>query len=272
MASLQAVSTHQGVSKSGMVYERRGSGRPVILIHGWCLNRRMWDYAEYDLLSSYDVITVDLPGFGQSGPLAGPYSLSRFGDEIVDLITELQLDDVVLIGFAFGAAVCLEVGSRDGTRVSKIISIAVPSAECSPYSKMTRAMLRDWPDFARRSAVALFHNNQSEATLSWLERMFCATALPVAIDVLGFLASYRPADVVSKVVVETLFLHADQDSVAPLNIGEACVQQAPHFSLKTVANCGHLIVLDNKSAFHAAAREFLAADSAPAKSQQRKSG
>jgi pimeloyl-ACP methyl ester carboxylesterase len=83
----------------------------------------------------------------------------------------------------------------------------------------------------------------------------------VALDVLTLLANYYPTKLVSAVKVETLFIHAERDSVAPPKIGEECIRQAPHFTLKTIPDCGHLIVLDNKSAFHTAVRDYLAVGS-----------
>src|ERR1700730_19063469 len=94
-------------TSTGMIFGTRGQGRPVVLLHGWCLNRKMWTYAEEALMGDFQVITPDLPGFGQSDHLAGPYSLHRYGNEVKTLLAEARLSDAVLVGGAFGAAVAL---------------------------------------------------------------------------------------------------------------------------------------------------------------------
>jgi non-heme chloroperoxidase len=242
-----------------MLFEARGQGRPLILLHGWCLNRRLWLYAEEALLTHYRVMTPDLAGFGQSDHLTGPYSLERYADDVRQLLLEEDLKDAVLIGFAFGAAVALEVAAQGGTKLGGIVSVGVPGASHSPYERMGKAIRRDWPDFARRSAKALFHTLPSEATLAWLEHMFASAPLPVAIETLDVLAHYEPETVASKVKVPTLFLHADSDTVAPAELGHACAAKAANARVEVLADCGHLIVIERKDAFHDAVRAFVSA-------------
>jgi pimeloyl-ACP methyl ester carboxylesterase len=247
----------RGRTSSGMVFESRGSGQPIVLLHGWCLNRRVWLYAEEALCAAHRVITPDFAGFGLSDDLAGPYEVGRYADDVSELLSELELTNVILVGFALGATVALELGARSDERVAGIVSIGVPSAACSPYDKMARAMRRDWPDFARRSAQALFHNQQSEATLHWLERMFGAAPLPVALETVAVLARYEPGSTVKKIEAPVLFIHADHDTVAPISLGRACAESATNGRLEIVQDCGHLIVLDQKERLHELVETFV---------------
>nr|WP_081922998.1 alpha/beta hydrolase [Paraburkholderia fungorum] len=247
-----------------MTYERLGNGRPVVLLHGWCLNSQMWTYAQDALNGDFEVVTLDLPGFGAAAGFAGPYSLERYAEDLASLLDELQLADVVLVGFAFGAAVALEAATSHNPRIAAVVSVGIPTAQSSPYKKMPKAMRRDWPGFARRSAQALFHTPQSDATIAWLERMFGATALHVAIETVETLAGYDPLRTVAQVPVPTLFVHADKDAVSPVWLGKACAAQMPDARLEIVADCGHLIVLDQKSLFHQLVRDFVFSIDSPA--------
>lgn len=244
-------------TSNGMAFEARGTGRPLVLLHGWCLNRRLWMYAEEALTAHYRVITPDLAGFGHSDHLAGPYSLERYAADIRQLLVEHDLKDAVLVGFAFGAAVALEVAAQGEGRIAGIVSVGVPGASHSPYQRMAKAIRRDWPDFARRSAQALFYTPQSDATLAWLERMFASAPLPVALETVDVLSRYEPERVAPKVRVPTLFLHAENDTVAPKSIGIACAETAEKGRVEVLPDCGHLIVLDRKDAFHDAVRAFV---------------
>jgi pimeloyl-ACP methyl ester carboxylesterase len=244
-------------TSTGMTFYTRGQGRPVVLLHGWCLNRKMWLYAEEALMADFQVITPDLPGFGQSDHLAGPYSLERYGNEVKTLLAEASLNGAVLVGFAFGAAIALECATISPKDVRGVVAVGAPGASHSPYSRMPKAMRRDWPEFARKSAHALFHTPQSEATLLWLEAMFASAPLPVALETVEFLSTYEPEKVVGKVNVPVLFLNAKHDAVAPEALGEACAKAAPDGRLEVLPDCGHLIVLDQKAAFHERLRAFL---------------
>jgi pimeloyl-ACP methyl ester carboxylesterase len=226
------------------------------MLHGWCLNRQLWTYAEEALAHHYDVIVPDLAGFGLSAALGGPYLFSRHAEDVSDLIDELGLRGVALVGFAFGAAVAFELaGASD--RISGLVAVGTPSAANSPYDRMPKAMRRDWPEFCRRSAKALFHNPQSEATLAWVESMFLGTRLPVALETVKLLAELEPTALAAKVKAPQLFIHATQDQVAPRSIGDACAAKAPNARVEMIEDCGHAIVLDQKERFHEAADRFL---------------
>lgn len=245
-------------TSAAVVYERRGSGRPVVLLHGWCLNRRLWTYEEELLAADHDVITPDLPGFGRSDGLAGPYDMQRYVDSVDGLLTELDLTDVVIVGFAFGAAVAMSLAAADDSRIAGLALIGTPSAAVFPADKMARSMRRDWPDFARRSARVLCKQPQSEATIAWLEAMFGATPLTVALSGAALLGEFEPEPVAPNVRVPALFLHGADDDVIPLSVSERCSELAPRGRLEVLPDAGHLAVLDQRQLLHDALVKFSA--------------
>jgi pimeloyl-ACP methyl ester carboxylesterase len=241
----------------GIAYTQRGVGPAMILVHGWCLNRTLWTYQEESLASSgYHVISPDLPGFGDSRALAGPYDLDRYVDELAAFIQELGLDRVIVVGFAFGAAVAMALAARDGSGLAGLVLISVPSAGYAPYDRMPRAMRRDWPDFAWKSAHAICKQPQSEATLDWLSGMFRATPLPVALETVALLGGFEPVPIAGRVVIETLLVHGKDDDVVPVAISEACAEQMVRGTLEVVGECGHLVVLDQQQRLSEILRAF----------------
>lgn len=250
-------------AKSGVHYTRRGSGRTVVLLHGWCLNGRLWDYAEEHLATRCDTIVPDFAGFGKSSQLAGPFSLERHAEDLRQLLVELDLDDVTLVGFAYGAAVAMTLAAAGNDRVSTLINVGTPSNSASPYDRMPKSMRRDWPDFARRSAKALFHNPQSDATIAWIERMFVSTPLHVAIEAVAELARFDPTTLAASIDVHQVFIHATEDSVAPVALGRHCVERAPDAVIEIIDGCGHLMVIDGKAPFHALLDRYLASAITP---------
>jgi pimeloyl-ACP methyl ester carboxylesterase len=248
----------RAVSSEGMSYTRRGSGPPVVLLHGWCLSGRLWAYEEELLGESFDVVVPDLPGFGRSDGLDAPFDLDRYAASVGALLEELDLRDAVLVGFAFGALVAMAVAAADDSRAGGLVLIGVPAGSRFAYSKMPRAMRRDWPLFAARSATAICGQPQSDATLAWLGRMFEATPLPVAIEVNGLLGSTEPSALAPSVRVPSLFVHGAEDTVVPVDVAEECVALMPSARLAVVPDCGHLVPLDQKQRFHELVLEFMA--------------
>lgn len=247
----------RNVSANGIHYECRGRGEALLFIHGWCLDRRLWIYAEEAFAETRQVVTPDLAGFGRSSGLAGPYSLDRHADDICALIAELRLDRVVIVGFAYGAAVAMHAARRENSMIQAVVAVGAPSAEASPYDRMPRSMRRDWPDFARRSAQALFHETPSQATLDWIAAIFVSAPLPVAIETVGELARFEPTNMAGEVPVPLLFVQGENDKVSPPETGKACCDAASKGKLETIAGSGHLIVIEAKEAFHERLRDFL---------------
>ena len=84
-------------------YEDHGSGRPVVLIHGYPLNGNSWERQERELLANgYRVISYDRRGFGRSSQPTGGYDYDTFASDLSALLEHLDLQAVALVGFSMG--------------------------------------------------------------------------------------------------------------------------------------------------------------------------
>ncbi|CAN5334994.1 alpha/beta hydrolase [soil metagenome] len=93
-----------------------GTGKPVILIHGWPLNGDMWEYQTLALIEAgYRVITYDRRGFGQSGHPADGYDYNVFADDLAAVIDHLDVAKVSLVGFSMGGGEIARYLSRHGS-------------------------------------------------------------------------------------------------------------------------------------------------------------
>jgi pimeloyl-ACP methyl ester carboxylesterase len=84
-------------------YEDHGSGRPIVLIHGYPLDGNSWERQERELLANgYRVITYDRRGFGKSSQPTFGYDYDTFAGDLEVLMEHLDLNDAVLVGFSMG--------------------------------------------------------------------------------------------------------------------------------------------------------------------------
>jgi non-heme chloroperoxidase len=102
-------------------YEDHGSGKPIVLIHGYPLDGNSWENQERVLLAEgYRVITYDRRGFGRSSQPTVGYDYDTFAADLNALLDHLQLDGVVLGGFSMGSGeVTRYLGRYGSARVSK---------------------------------------------------------------------------------------------------------------------------------------------------------
>ena len=90
-------------------FDVQGEGEPaLVFVHGWSNNRSMWDAQVAHFSEKYKVITVDLPGFGESGNNRQIWTMSLFGQDVAAVVNKLGLKQVVLVGFSMGAPVVIE--------------------------------------------------------------------------------------------------------------------------------------------------------------------
>lgn len=86
-----------------LYYEDHGTGQPVVLIHGYPLDGASWEKQTAALLEAgYRVITYDRRGFGKSSKPTGGYDYGTFAADLNTLLSTLDLNDVVLVGFSMG--------------------------------------------------------------------------------------------------------------------------------------------------------------------------
>ncbi len=84
-------------------YEDYGKGQPVILIHGWPLSRKTWEQQVWKIVEEgYRCISYDRRGFGISSSPWNSYDYSALASDLDALISQLELNDVIIVGFSMG--------------------------------------------------------------------------------------------------------------------------------------------------------------------------
>src|SRR5258706_14134203 len=123
-----------GKENSGNIelyYEDHGSGKPVVLIHGYPLSGASWEKQVPVLLNEgYRVVTYDRRGFGKSSQPSTGYDYDAFAKDLHELIAHLKLHDFCLVGFSMGGG---EVTRYLGKYGSKGVSKAVIISGVPPY-------------------------------------------------------------------------------------------------------------------------------------------
>ena len=91
---------------------RRGSGSPLLLVHGLGAGWQSWTPIIEQLAEHREVIAVDLPGFGETPPLTGEVSIATLTNSVADFTQEQGLDGVATVGQSMGGRIALELARR----------------------------------------------------------------------------------------------------------------------------------------------------------------
>lgn len=99
-----------------LVHDRRGSGSPLVLLHGLGSRRGAWKPVADLAADEHEVISVDLPGFGESPPDDTHPSVAGIGNRLTRFLEEIGVERPHVAGNSLGGAVALELGRRGAAR------------------------------------------------------------------------------------------------------------------------------------------------------------
>ena len=219
-----------------LYYEDHGTGKPVVLIHGWPLSGASWEKQLPALLDAgYRVITYDRRGFGNSGRPTTGYDYDTLAADLNKLMTQLDLREATLVGFSMGGGeVARYLGVFGSERVSKAVFMAaIPpfllkradnpeGVDGTVFDGIKLGIIADRPAFLT-SFLTNFYNvddnvgkrlSEEVIRLSW---NIAAGASPIGTlaCVSAWLTDFR--EDLKRIDVPTLVIHGDADRILPLD-------------------------------------------------------
>lgn len=259
-------------------YEDVGTGRPVVLIHGWPLSGRSWENQVPALVEAgHRVITYDRRGFGSSSQPWDGYDYDTFAADLNTLIEHLDLREVTLVGFSMGGG---EVARYIGTYGTDRVATAVLASAVPPYLYKSA----DNPDGGLDDeTIAGFQDGVSSDRLAFLEEFttnfFSADGTltvseaqrEYACDIAAFASPKATLDCIAafartdfrgdldKITVPTLVIHGDSDAIVPFEVsGKRSVEAIANSELVLIAGGPHGINASHAKQFNQALLDFLA--------------
>lgn len=218
-----------------LYYEDHGTGKPVVLIHGWPLSGASWEKQTSALLAAgHRVITYDRRGFGRSSMPTTGYDYDTFAEDLNKLLTKLDLRDSALVGFSMGGGeVARYLGKHGSDRVSKAVFIAaIPpflvkaadnpgGVDASVFEGIKKAIVADRPAFLS-GFLANFYNADtlggklvSDQVVQYSWNVAVGASPKGTLDcVSAWLTDFRKD--LARIDVPTLVVHGDADRILPI--------------------------------------------------------
>lgn len=260
-----------------LYYEDRGSGRPVLLIHGWPLSGASWERQAHALLAAgYRVITYDRRGFGKSSQPGTGYDYDTMAGDTDKLIEALDLQDLAIVGFSMGGGeVARYMGKFNQGRVTRaaFISSIAPAlrkdgsnpdgVDPAVFVDMNGQIEKDRFDFLKGFAKMFFNHGllssagSSDALLDWfftVASLSSYEAMRNCVD--AWLEDFR--DDVKSIQVPTLVIHGDADKIVPLEkSGARMPALVPGAQLHVIDGAPHGLIWTHATEVNKALLAFL---------------
>ncbi len=231
----------EGQETVSLYFEDYGQGKPVVLIHGWPLSHRMWEYQVPALVGAgYRVISYDRRGFGDSDKPWDGYDYDTMTADLQALMGALELSDATLVGFSMGGG---EVARYFGQFGSERVAKAVFVSAVTPYMLKTddnptgidQSVFDEFKQNVKTDRVTflegfnkLFVNHGkgvepngtpvSDAALAYTQTIAAFASPKATLDCITAFGETDFRQDMTKVDVPTLFVHGDADQIVPLEV------------------------------------------------------
>ncbi len=213
-----------------------GSGRPVILIHGWPLSADSWDDQAMAIANAgYRAIAYDRRGFGRSSQPWTGYDYDTLADDLAAVIEQTEARDAVIVGFSMGGGEVARYMSRhEGASVAQaiLISSVLPfrlqtadnpaGTEQAAFDTTAAALNADRPAFFSGFFEKFFGVNKdadavSEELLQWARNVSMQASLKATLECLKSFSSTDFRGDLPAFKVPTLIIHGTEDQTVPIN-------------------------------------------------------
>ena len=261
-----------------LYYETQGTGKPVILIHGWPLSGRAWEAQLPALVEAgYQVITYDRRGFGQSSKPWNGYDYDTLAQDLKGLMEALDLQDATIVGFSMGGGeVARYLGKYGSERVSKaVLASAVPpylfKTDDNPDGGLEESDIQGFLDGVSDDRIAFLNDftknfftpKDGKLLVSKPMRLYNRdiAAFASAKATLDCVKSFSYTDLrddLKAFDVPTLVIHGDADQIVPIEAsGERSHDMIADSRLHVIEGGPHGINVTHSEEFNKALIAFL---------------
>ena len=255
---------------SGMTvhYRVTGEGPVVVLLHGTGASLHTWEHWTIDLASDHRVISVDLPGFGLTGPDPNNnYSPTRYVQFLDDILTHLKVDSCTIAGNSFGGFVAWNYAVAHPEKVKNLCLInssgyprgdqPTPLSFKLASNKLTQPLVRHvTPRMMVEKTVNVVYFNDDKVTEALVDRYLREGNRSGLIGRLNQVKNENSEDI-KKIACPTLIMWGDDDQLVRPEDAYKFESDIPNSKLIMYEDMGHVPMEEIPEQTVADLRKFL---------------
>jgi len=243
-----------------IAWERRGSGPPLLLIHGLGYARWGWEPVLEPLARSFDVLLFDNRGIGESDAPPGPYTAAQMAEDAGQVLDEAGVARAHVLGTSLGGMVAQELALAHPGRVDKLVLACTTAggAQAHPMPERTVELMTNGATLRDFVANALEPAPHVELVERILEHRLATAQAPeswAAQAAAG--AQFDAYERSGSIAALALVLHGDGDVVVDPRNGELLAGLLPHARLELFPGAGHLFFWQQPERFVRLVEDFL---------------
>lgn len=236
-------------------YKVSGRGNStVVLLHGFLEDLSMWDELTEELFPDYKVISIDLPGHGESDNLADVHTMEMMAEVVSDVLKEEKSQSIKIVGHSMGGYVALALAQESENIVEKLILLNSTAIDDGSQKKEDRlraikVLEAGKKQFINEAIPKLFAEQKREKLHSEIEetKTIAQKTSPNGISaaLLGMRERKNSVEWIKSSGTQVVYISGDKDGIIRIS---SCEEQAKETQSKLykLNSCGHMALLEAK--------------------------
>ncbi len=245
-----------------------GVGHPLLFVHGFPLDGRMWDFQRAFFAQKYQVIVPDLPGFGKSELGESVMPPSAYADVLAELLAGLQIDQLVtLCGLSMGGYIALEFWKRHPSKLSRLIlthtkASADSSEAIANRKKVAESALengsKEMATAMPKKLTSAGTQNNNHSLIERLSKMISdQSGVAIAAASLGMAERKDFVLELNQINIPTLVIAGSDDALIPAAEMKGMSEAIPSSEFIVINQAGHLSPMEQPEIFNMTLQSFL---------------
>jgi pimeloyl-ACP methyl ester esterase len=251
----------------------KGSGKPLVLIHGWAMHDGVWRGFSDQLAEHYMIIEVDLRGHGASRAMEGPHTFEQYARDVAAVLKHLNLRDTALLGWSMGASIILKMFARgyQGTGALVLVSgnpslIQRDDYECGLAPVIVKRLFKQVQRNYQRGLSTFLNllctTEEHKAFIAdpAYRAAMDSTLYPNSDAALSTLACLQNEDLrptVEHITAPTLIVHGERDEICLSGGGRYMKRNIPGAQMLMLPDTGHMPFITRRESVVEAVLNFL---------------
>ena len=241
----------------------RGTGFPLVLIHGFLGSSEMW-YPQKEFLSKYfRVISPALPGFGESHKVKSHNSVNEMAQTVLKCLKKMNIEKFNLLGHSMGGMIVQEMAKISGDKINKLICYAtgsigdIPGRFESINTSRERLRTEGIKETVRRVPKKWFVKEEKAKYFYLCENAAKEITEETADNALKAMKNWRGYENLKNIYNETLIIWGDKDISYNFEQVDILNKSIPNSDLIIFKGCSHNVHLEDAEKFNNTVRDFL---------------
>lgn len=242
-------------------YVLEGEGDLVVLLHGWGSNITLFDNLIHLLSTKYQVLALDMPGFGQSDEPTEIWDVDNYTDFVIDFIKEFSPEKITVLGHSFGGRVIFKMNAREDLPFSIEKIILVDSAGVRPKvstsQKIKQGIFGKTKKILTSDAVTKMFPDLMDNLRNMNGSADYLAASPLMRQVLVKVVNEDLQHLFPLVTCPALLIWGEIDTATPVSDAKIMESAMKDAGLVVIPGCGHYSFLEGQAMFNRVISSFM---------------